>query len=191
MRASTCSISASDEMGALFSGFDGAYIAPGPSGLITRGRPDILPTGRNFYALDPQTIPTRAAWEMGKLLADKTLDRYLIDEGDYPENIAFYWQCTDIMWSDGEGMAQMMYLLGVKPVWQDNGRVKSFDVMSARRARAPPDRYNGARLRHHAGQLLWRDRPSGRSGPGGRGPAGAGRAELREEAHAREAGRQA
>jgi cobaltochelatase CobN len=123
------SISASDEMGALLSGFNGAYIAPGPSGLITRGRPDILPTGRNFYALDAQTIPTRAAWEMGKLLADKTLDRYLIDEGDYPENIAFYWQCTDIMWSDGEGMAQMMYLLGVKPVWQDNGRVKGFKVM--------------------------------------------------------------
>ena len=124
------SISASDEMGALLSGFTGSYIPPGPSGLITRGRPDILPTGRNFYALDPQTIPTRAAWEMGKLLADKTLDRYLIDEGDYPENIAFYWQCTDIMWSDGEGMAQMMYLLGVKPVWQDNGRVKGFEVMS-------------------------------------------------------------
>ena len=116
-------------MGSLLAGFNGAYIAPGPSGLITRGRPDILPTGRNFYSLDPQTIPTRAAWEMGKLLADKTLDRYLLDEGDYPENIAFYWQCTDIMWSDGEGMAQMMYLLGVKPVWQENGRVKSFEVM--------------------------------------------------------------
>ena len=125
------SISASDEMGALLAGFDGSYIAPGPSGLITRGRPDILPTGRNFYSLDPQTVPTRAAWEIGKLLADKTLDRYLIDEGGYPENIAFYWQCTDIMWSDGEGMAQMMYLLGVKPVWQENGKVKSFEVMPA------------------------------------------------------------
>ena len=125
------SISASDEMGALLAGFDGSYIAPGPSGLITRGRPDILPTGRNFYSLDPQTVPTRAAWEMGKLLADKTLDRYLIDEGGYPENIAFYWQCTDIMWSGGEGMAQMMYLLGVKPVWQENGKVKSFEVMPA------------------------------------------------------------
>ena len=123
------SISASDETGALLAGFTGAYIEPGPSGLVTRGRPDILPTGRNFYSLDPQTIPTRAAWEMGKELADKTLDRYLLDEGDYPENMAFYWQCTDIMWSDGEGMAQMMYLLGVKPIWQENGRVKAFDVI--------------------------------------------------------------
>ena len=124
-----CSISASDEMGSLLVGLTGAYLSPGPSGLITRGRPDILPTGRNFYSLDPQTIPTRAAWEMGKELADKTLDRYLLDEGDYPQNIAFYWQCTDIMWSDGEGMAQMMYLLGVKPIWQENGKVKSFEVM--------------------------------------------------------------
>ncbi len=123
------SILASDEMGSFLGGLTGAYLSPGPSGLITRGRPDILPTGRNFYSLDPQTIPTRAAWEMGKLLAEKTLDRYLLDEGDYPENIAFYWQCTDIMWADGEGMAQMMYLLGTKPVWQENGRVKTFDVI--------------------------------------------------------------
>ncbi|HUJ69373.1 MAG TPA: cobaltochelatase subunit CobN, partial [Syntrophorhabdales bacterium] len=132
-------ISASDEMAALLSGFNASYIAPGPSGLITRGRPDILPTGRNFYSLDPQTIPTKAAWEVGKMLADRTLDRYLIDEGDYPENIAFYWQCTDIMWSDGEGMAQMMYLMGVKPVWQENGKVRSFVVM-------PPDELGRPRI---------------------------------------------
>ncbi len=131
------SISASDEMAGLLSGFTGSYISPGSSGLITRGRPDILPTGRNFYSLDPQTIPTRAAWEIGKSLADKTLDRYLLDEGDYPENIAFYWQCTDIMWADGEGMAQMMYLLGVKPIWQENGRVKAFDVMPLRELGRP------------------------------------------------------
>ncbi len=123
------SILASDEMASLLAGFTASYIEPGPSGLITRGRPDILPTGRNFFSLDPQTIPTRAAWEIGKSLADKTLYRYLLDEGDYPENIAFYWQCTDIMWADGEGMAQMMYLLGTRPVWQENGRVKAFDVI--------------------------------------------------------------
>ncbi|PIV20761.1 MAG: cobalt chelatase, partial [Deltaproteobacteria bacterium CG03_land_8_20_14_0_80_45_14] len=97
----------SDETGALLSGMNGRYIEPGPSGLITRGRPDVLPTGRNFYSLDPQTIPSRAAWEIGKSLAEKTLEKFLHEEGTYPENIAFYWQCTDIMWSDGEGMAQM------------------------------------------------------------------------------------
>ncbi|KAF0180203.1 MAG: Mg chelatase cobalamin biosynthesis protein CobN [Nitrospirae bacterium] len=118
-----------DEVGALLNGFDGGYIEPGPSGLITRGRPDILPTGRNFYSLDPHRIPTPSAWEIGKMLAQKTLDKYSEEEGRYPETIAFYWQCTDIMWSDGEGMAQMMYLLGARPLWSGNGRLKGFEVI--------------------------------------------------------------
>jgi len=120
---------ASDETGSLFNGFNAGYIAPGPSGLMTRGRPDILPTGRNFYSLDPHKLPSPVAWETGKQLAEKTLDKYLEDEGHYPENIAFHWQCTDIMWTDGEGMAQMLYLLGVCPEWQPNGRVRSFTVI--------------------------------------------------------------
>jgi len=119
----------SDETGSLLNGFNGGYIEPGPSGLITRGRSDILPTGRNFYSLDPHRIPTPAAWEIGKQLAQKTIEKYLDEEGKYPENIAFYWQCTDIMWSDGEGMAQMMYLLGARPVWQNNGRLRGFEVI--------------------------------------------------------------
>ncbi|MCE5334146.1 MAG: cobaltochelatase subunit CobN [Desulfobacteraceae bacterium] len=120
----------SDEMGAILNGMNGGYIPPGPSGIITRGRPDILPTGRNFYSLDPQKVPSRNGWEVGVKLARATLDKYLREEHKYPENIAFYWQCTDIMWSEGEGMAQMMCLLGVKPVWQANGRVKGFEVIS-------------------------------------------------------------
>ena len=96
---------------------------------MTRGRPDILPTGRNFYSLDPHKLPSLVAWETGKQLAEKTLDKYLEDEGRYPENIAFHWQCTDIMWTDGEGMAQMLYLLGVCPEWQPNGRVRSFTII--------------------------------------------------------------
>jgi len=118
-----------DEIGALLNGFNGGYVEPGPSGLITRGRPDILPTGRNFYSLDPNRIPTPSAWEIGRQLAQKTLDKYIEEEGRYPETIAFYWQCTDIMWSDGEGMAQMMYLLGAKPVWSGNGRLKGFEII--------------------------------------------------------------
>lgn len=120
---------ASDETSSLFNGFNAGYIPPGPSGLMTRGRPDILPTGRNFYSLDPHKLPSQVAWETGKQLAEKTLDKYLEDEGRYPENIAFHWQCTDIMWTDGEGMAQMLYLLGVCPVWQPNGRVRSFTII--------------------------------------------------------------
>ena len=124
-----CSIEATDEIGSLLNGFSGGYIEPGPSGLITRGRSDILPTGRNFYSLDPQRVPTPSAWEIGKKLADKTLEKYLNEESNYPETIAFYWQCSDIMWADGEGMAQMMYLLGARPEWRTNGRLKGFSVI--------------------------------------------------------------
>ena len=119
----------SDEAEALLNGMNGGYIPPGPSGIITRGRPDILPTGRNFYSLDPHKVPSRAGWEVGVKLADITIDKFLKEEGKYPENIAFYWQCTDIMWSDGEGMAQMMYLLGVRPLWQTNGRIGKFEII--------------------------------------------------------------
>ena len=119
----------SDELGALLNGMNGGYIAPGPSGIVTRGRADILPTGRNFYSLDPHKVPSKVAWEVGRQLARKILAKYLEEEGKYPENIAFYWQCTDIMWSEGEGMAQMMYLLGVQPVWKSNGRVSGFDII--------------------------------------------------------------
>jgi cobaltochelatase CobN len=123
------SVNASDETGSLFKGFNAGYIPPGPSGLMTRGKPDILPTGRNFYSLDPLKLPSPAAWETGRLLAEKSIDKYLAGEGGFPENIAFHWQCTDIMWTDGEGLAQMLCLLGVCPVWQSNGRVRSFTVM--------------------------------------------------------------
>ncbi len=119
---------ASDEIGSLFNGFRGGYIEPGPSGLMTRGRPDILPTGRNFYSLDPHKLPSPVAWETGVQLAEKSLDKYLEEEGRYPDSIAFHWQATDIMWTDGEGMAQMLSLLGVSPQWQPNGRVRGFSV---------------------------------------------------------------
>jgi cobaltochelatase CobN len=128
---------ASDEIGSLLEGFRGHYIEPGPSGLITRGRSDVLPTGRNFYSLDPQRIPTPAAWETGKALAVKTIDKYIKENGKVPENIAFYWQCTDIMWADGEGMAQMMYLLGVRPMWQNNGRAKGFAIIPLTELKRP------------------------------------------------------
>ena len=118
------------EIDSLVHGFEGGYIPPGPSGLITRGRDDILPTGRNFYSLDPHRLPTKAAWQVGMKLADAVIEKHKADEGRMPENVAIYWMCSDIMWTDGEGMAQIFYLLGVKPVWWPNGRVKGFEVIS-------------------------------------------------------------
>ncbi|MDI6781003.1 MAG: cobaltochelatase subunit CobN, partial [bacterium] len=79
--------------------------------LITRGRDDILPTGRNFYSLDPHRIPTKAAWKVGQKLAGAVIEKHKQEEGRLPENVAIYWQCNDIMWADGEGMAQIFYLL--------------------------------------------------------------------------------
>lgn len=122
-------IEASREIESLLSGFTGSYIPAGPSGLITRGRDDVLPTGRNFYSLDPHRVPTRAAWEVGKRLAQKVLEKHLNEEGRYPENIALYWMCNDIMWADGEGLGQMFYLLGVRPRWLPNGRVAGIEVI--------------------------------------------------------------
>ncbi|NLA12469.1 MAG: cobaltochelatase subunit CobN [Firmicutes bacterium] len=122
-------IEESREIEALLGGFAGGYIPAGPSGLITRGRDDVLPTGRNFYSLDPHRIPTKAAWEVGKRLAEKVLEKHLEEEGRYPENVALYWSCTDIMWADGEGLGQMLYLLGVQPKWLPNGRVGGLEII--------------------------------------------------------------
>ncbi|WP_449245025.1 magnesium chelatase subunit H [Desulfobacca acetoxidans] len=122
-------IETSTEIDSLLHGFSGGYILPGPSGLITRGRDDILPTGRNFYSLDPHRIPTKAAWIVGKKLADAVIEKHRREEDRFPENIAIFWMCTDIMWSDGEGLAQIFHLLGVEPVWHPNGRVIGIEVI--------------------------------------------------------------
>ena len=121
-------IEKSDEIGSLLRGIDAKYIEPGPSGLITRGNYDILPTGRNFYSLDPYRIPTKSAYRVGVLLAEKLIKKYLEEEGRYPENIALYWMASDIMWADGEGMGMILYLLGVKPVYR-GGRVVGLEVI--------------------------------------------------------------
>jgi len=122
-------IDSSDEMGSLFRGFEGRFIEPGPSGLITRGRPDVLPTGRNFYSLDPSGMPTEAAWRVGRRLAQAVIQKYRQEQGRDPENVAMYWMASDIMWADGEQLAQMMYLIGVEPVWK-GGSVRGYRVMT-------------------------------------------------------------
>ncbi|HJH29351.1 MAG TPA: cobaltochelatase subunit CobN [Methanosarcinaceae archaeon] len=121
-------IDTSDEMGALFHGFDAGYIEPGPSGLITRGKPEVMPTGRNFYSLDPYKVPTRAAWRIGQRLADGVIEKYMDEHGKLPENIAMYWMASDIMWADGEQLAQIMHLIGVEPIWK-GGKVKEYRIV--------------------------------------------------------------
>ena len=121
-------IDASDEIGALLHGFDVGYIEPGPSGLITRGKPEILPTGRNFYSLDPFKIPTKAAWRIGERLADGVIRKYEEEHGRIPENVAMYWMASDIMWADGEQLSQIMHLIGAEPIW-DGTQVKGYRII--------------------------------------------------------------
>ncbi|MDD4137929.1 MAG: cobaltochelatase subunit CobN [Methanoregula sp.] len=122
-------IDESREIGSLLHGMDGRYIPAGPSGQITRGHEDVLPTGRNFYSLDPHRVPTQAAWRVGQRLADVLIEKYSREEGKVPENVAFYWMAGDIMASDGEMFAEMLWLIGARPVWQKNGQVRSFEII--------------------------------------------------------------
>ncbi|MBO4797767.1 MAG: cobaltochelatase subunit CobN, partial [Candidatus Methanomethylophilaceae archaeon] len=123
-------IADSDEMGSLIACMSGKFIPPSPSGFITRGRYDVLPTGRNFYSSDPRSVPTRSAWETGVKLAEATLKRYQEEEGRLPETIGFNWTFTDLIVCGGETMSQIMYLLGAEPVREKDGTVRTFRILS-------------------------------------------------------------
>ena len=122
-------IAASKEIDSLLAGMDGEFIPAGPAGIVTRGRDDVLPTGRNMYSLDPEMVPTKAAWEVGRRLGNAVIEKFQKEENRYPENMALYWMTTDIMWADGEGMAQLLYMLGVEPVWLRCGKVRTFRII--------------------------------------------------------------
>jgi cobaltochelatase CobN len=118
-----------DEIAATMAALDGRFVPPGPSGAPTRGQADILPTGRNFFSVDPRAIPSQAAWEVGKALADALLARCLDEEGHYPENVGIIvWGCPT-MRSKGDDVAEVLYLLGLKPVWQKNGIVAGLEII--------------------------------------------------------------
>ncbi|MDH7593861.1 MAG: cobaltochelatase subunit CobN [Methanomicrobiales archaeon] len=122
-------LDATDETGSLVHALHGGHVEPGPSGLITRGRKEILPTGRNFYSMDPSSIPTEAAWRIGRRLAEALLEKYREEHGGrYPENVGMLWMASDIMWADGEQLAQMLWLLGIEPVWS-GGRVSALQAI--------------------------------------------------------------
>lgn len=122
-------IEESHEIESLLSGFNAEHIPAGPSGKVTRGRYDIMPTGRNFFTLDTRALPTRAAHRVGIMLADSLIEKHLNDNNALPENVAHYWTCMDITCADGEGMAQIMHLAGARPTWSAGGRVTGFEII--------------------------------------------------------------
>ncbi|KKX26680.1 cobaltochelatase subunit CobN [Rhizobium sp. LC145] len=122
--------SAETERQALIDALDGKHIRPGPSGAPARGRLDVMPTGRNLFASDPRTLPTPTAFELGKRAADEILRRYLQDHGDWPKSLVFDLWGSASLRSGGEEVAQVLALMGAKPV-QDmaTGRVTGIEVL--------------------------------------------------------------
>ena len=117
-------------MDALTRGLSGRFIGPGPSGAPTRGRPEVLPTGRNFYSLDSRALPTPVAWRLGWASAEALVERHLMDNGNWPRAVALSAWGTSNMRTGGDDMAQALALLGVRPTWDANSRrVTGFEVI--------------------------------------------------------------
>jgi magnesium chelatase subunit H len=117
---------ADNEMGALLEGLDGGFITPGPGGDPIRN-PKVLPTGKNMHALDPQAIPTSAACDSAKIVVDRLIDRQVKDNGEYPESVAFVLWGTDNIKTYGESLAQVLWMLGARPVPDSLGRVNKVE----------------------------------------------------------------
>lgn len=111
-----------DEISNLLLGLSGGYIPAGPSGAPTRGMAHILPTGRNFYSVDPRALPSQAAWQVGQQLAAEVLARHLKEKGFYPESVAISIWGTSAMRTQGDDVAEILSLMGVRPVWQAESR---------------------------------------------------------------------
>ncbi|MEV6626766.1 cobaltochelatase subunit CobN [Amycolatopsis sp. NPDC051106] len=112
----------SAELDAVLHALDGGYIPAGPSGSPLRGLVNVLPTGRNFYTVDPKAIPSRLAWETGQALADSLLKRYREDNGDWPRSVGLSVWGTSAMRTSGDDAAEVLALLGVQPVWDEASR---------------------------------------------------------------------
>ena len=126
------------EMDNSLAALSGRFVEPGPAGAPTSGMADILPTGRNFYGVDPRTLPSPVAWECGKQLADLLIERFVAEEGHYPENIGVVLWSGANMRSRGQCIAQFLYFLGVRPVWQkSSGRVIGLEIIPAAELRRP------------------------------------------------------
>jgi cobaltochelatase CobN len=118
------------EIAGLLTALNGRFVAPGPSGAPTRGRPDVLPTGRNFYSLDSRTLPTPAAWELGRKSAELVIERYVQDHGDWPRALALSAWGTANMRTGGDDIAQALALMGAKPQWEPaSRRVTGFEII--------------------------------------------------------------
>jgi len=117
------------EYNGFLTGVSGRFVEPGPSGSLTRGKMEILPTGRNFYAVDPTSLPTPAAWRIGVETARKLLNKYYRRHKRYPETVGQVLWSIDGYKADGEQLAQILYLIGVKPKWKSTNQIERLELI--------------------------------------------------------------
>lgn len=126
------------EISATLDACEGRYVPPGLSGAPTRGMADILPTGRNFYSVDPLAIPSQAAWREGTALGNALLEKYIRDTGEYPRGVGMVVWGGGVMRTGGDDVAEVLYLMGVKPEWEArSGRVKGLSIIPLRELGRP------------------------------------------------------
>ena len=119
-----------DEVDNLLHGLSGGFVPAGPSGSPTRGLVGVLPTGRNFYSVDPKAIPSRNAWTVGVALGDSLIARYVADHGEHPDTVGLVVWGTSAMRTAGDDIAEALWLLGVMPVWdQASRRVSGLELV--------------------------------------------------------------
>ncbi|NDW03779.1 cobaltochelatase subunit CobN [Jiella pacifica] len=119
------------EIAGLLAGLAGRFVAPGPSGAPTRGRPDALPTGRNFFSVDTRAVPTETAYRLGKKSAELLVTRHLQDHGEWPTSLGLTAWGTSNMRTGGDDIAQALALIGAKPVWdRASRRVTGYEIVT-------------------------------------------------------------
>ena len=126
------------ERASLLAALDGRFVAPGPGGAPSRGRIDVLPTGRNLYGIDPRAVPTRTAWEIGRRAAQEVLNRHVQDHGDWPKSIVMDLWASATMRTGGDDLAQAFALIGIVPLWDNASfRVTGFEIVPPARLTHP------------------------------------------------------
>ena len=122
--------SGDNEVRSLLHALDGGFIRPGPSGAPSRGRPDVLPTGRNFFSIDARSLPTPTAWRLGWASASSVVQLYIERHGDWPRSLVVSAWGTANMRTGGDDIAQVLALMGCRPVWDSaGGRVTGVEVL--------------------------------------------------------------
>jgi cobaltochelatase CobN len=119
-----------DEIDNVLRALDGGAVPAGPSGAPTRGMAHVLPTGRNFFSVDPKAIPSRLAWDVGEQLAREVIDRHVRETGEPPTSVGLVVWGTACMRTGGDDVAEILALLGVRPVWApESGRVTGIELI--------------------------------------------------------------